>query len=618
MGDTLTADLMVTLIATAVFFALVVYFALEKDIREKLLGVSFLLASVGGIILYGFCYSYDHEGILELSVAVLRTLVDVGRMFVGVNNEAEFSKVLNQTGISYAAGISVFWIVHFLAYYSMASAAILALGKGVVREIRKAKLGLKDVVLIYGITDSSLAYGRQTVQNRDCSVVFAGRADLLQESEISKMGALLFSDEGAIKPDMSMLKRLHISGRRRKLELCVISEDEDGNYNYALRFQRLLRQADFKTTLTSLILLGREERHGAALQAGKDHYGYGDVKTFDVSELTARLLLQKHPICDAVSFDENGKAEGDTRILIVGFGRMGQEFLKKAVANGQFEGSHFSADVFDPNYSKIDGFFRMRYAAMLNEYEIHFYDKGGSSREFCEYLKEYAGKLSYIVIAVGNLLKGREIADDIMYTLIREGVSLPVYQCSSGNVVCYQGRDESECFSLHDADILYGGTMDELAMQLNHHYNDPAGSPAEQWLEADYFSHMSCRASADFLSSYLKRLHATKKEEVSEGKLEIMARTEHLRWNAFHFSMEYACMSREEWDERAEEYKKQERSGSAERIRISKNAKDRRHACLVGWDELDELSERENAVTGRTVDYKQMDRDNVKVVMGLL
>jgi hypothetical protein len=38
----------------------------------------------------------------------------------------------------------------------------------------------------------------------------------------------------------------------------------------------------------------------------------------------------------------------------------------------------------------------------------------------------------------------------------------------------------------------------------------------------------------------------------------------------------------------------------------------------VTWDELDMLSEKENEVTGKSVDYKQMDRDNVKVVLKLL
>lgn len=53
-------------------------------------------------------------------------------------------------------------------------------------------------------------------------------------------------------------------------------------------------------------------------------------------------------------------------------------------------------------------------------------------------------------------------------------------------------------------------------------------------------------------------------------------------------------------------------------IRISKNTLLRTHACLIPWEELDALSAKENAVTGRSVDYKQLDINNVLAVPRLL
>ena len=53
-------------------------------------------------------------------------------------------------------------------------------------------------------------------------------------------------------------------------------------------------------------------------------------------------------------------------------------------------------------------------------------------------------------------------------------------------------------------------------------------------------------------------------------------------------------------------------------LRISKDLSLRQHACLVPWEELDALSDYENKVTGKNVDYKQMDRDNINVMIGLL
>lgn len=76
-------------------------------------------------------------------------------------------------------------------------------------------------------------------------------------------------------------------------------------------------------------------------------------------------------------------------------------------------------------------------------------------------------------------------------------------------------------------------------------------------------------------------------------------------------------MTEEEYCQRLETYLQQKVAGE-QPIRIGKNMRERTHACLTGWEELDALSARENAITGKTVDYKQMDRENVLIVPKLL
>jgi hypothetical protein len=82
--------------------------------------------------------------------------------------------------------------------------------------------------------------------------------------------------------------------------------------------------------------------------------------------------------------------------------------------------------------------------------------------------------------------------------------------------------------------------------------------------------------------------------------------------------MGYVPMSSEEFNERAEEYLRNTAEGKPAGIKIAKNAAERKHACLIPWEELDELSERENRVTGRNVDYKQIDINNVLTLPKLL
>ena len=70
-------------------------------------------------------------------------------------------------------------------------------------------------------------------------------------------------------------------------------------------------------------------------------------------------------------------------------------------------------------------------------------------------------------------------------------------------------------------------------------------------------------------------------------------------------------MSREEYDENAAEFQKKTAAGQKYSGKIGKNPQARTHACLIPWEELDELSRRETAITGKSVDYKQMDINNV-------
>lgn len=608
----------VIIVSSAIFIALILYIALEQNKRERFTGIAFFLATTGGILIYGFSYAVEGKDFVKDLAGVFSTLVDVGRMFVGMNNEKVFTQMLEDKGLTGDIWYLLFWLVHFLAYYSMASAAILTLGKGAARRLQLWLLNIRDVEVIYGINESSLAMGRHIASNPRISVVFIGQATAAQELAIRQMKALLLSDEKSMVPKEGFLKTISVTEHKGRLRLFAISDDGEANYNYALRLLKLMEEEKIPPKNTSLVLLGREERLGASLQALRDHYGYGEVQIFDWSELTSRLLIQKFPMCNAIEFDEYGKAERDMNVILVGFGKKGQEVLKKLVANGQFEGSKFHVDVFDPEYGRYDGFYRMRYAAMLKEYDIDFHAFGGRSREFVAHIREHATDIAYIVIAIDRLEVCRELSEEIIELMARYGRSLPVYACCEGSVISYTLHDESKTYSLHDMEILFGGDMDSRSIQINHMYNDPEGSAKEQWFGADYFSRMSCRASADFLTPYLEKVRALEDKKIHPAMLENLSKTEHLRWSAFHYSMGYSRMEKDEWDERAAEYRRQVFLGTEKKIRISKNTQDRHHACLVGWDELDDLSARENEVTGGNVDYKQMDRNNILAIAQLI
>ena len=129
---------------------------------------------------------------------------------------------------------------------------------------------------------------------------------------------------------------------------------------------------------------------------------------------------------------------------------------------------------------------------------------------------------------------------------------------------------------------------------------------------------MSCRASADYLKSLLTGLGLVDKDSIDDETMENLGITEHLRWCAFHYCMGFAPMTDTEFDSRVREYQHQLAQYGSASIRISKNMAQRTHACLVSWDELDTLSRKENAITGKNQDYKDLDRANVRAIPKML
>ena len=594
----------VILFSAALFLAVILFLALNSKTREKVLGFVFLISASGGIIMYGLIYSKDSVGSVS---AVFKTVIAVGRMFTGVNDAPALAKVFGDNVII----TIVFWTLHFMAYYSIAGAAILVLGEGLLRQIKLLLLRVRDIDLVYGVSDKTVSFAGKIAGNRKSSLVFIGNADAGQIKSIKQMGGLVYGDAHAMLPDAELLKRIYVKKGKSRLNLYAISDDIDLNLDYAEGLLKVLEAEEILPEQTKLVLLGREEIAGGEYQAYNDKYGYGTVRVFEKSELLARLLIKSYPIVDTVTFDETGKATNDVNALLVGFGKTGQEILKKIIANGQFEGSNFSAQIFDPNINSIDGFFNFHYSPMLKNYNLSFVAKGGRSREFCDYVRENALNISYIVVCVGNERLGREISVEIMDLLKRFGVRMPVYHCIKEDIYRYEPSGKSDCVTIYDDDILFNDRLDEFAMEINHFYCGNDETKEKQWKKLDYFSRMSSRASADFLETFLDR-QGIKDGNIPEEKAWNFAKTEHLRWNAFHFTMGFSTMPDEELNKRIEEYK------TDNKVRITNNKAKRHHACLTDWDDLDRLSKLVTDATGKETDYKQMDLENIKAVAGLL
>ena len=564
----------------------------------------------------------DSAWLYYVPYVVMKSVIDVGMMFYGHGNSTLFYSLPISKN---PAWVLFFSLLHLAAFGITASALLIYFGNELRKwaSIMKNKISntISDADLIFGVNANSLALGRKLSEIKGNMLVYVDSMSKDDyESSISSFGGNVYSDTDALKASESFLKRISIKERKRKLRLFALSDDYDNNIQYAQKMLKSLEGLHIPSEQTELILLGTNESKGMMFQANGERYGYGNVIAFDEYEMTARLLLCKYPLCSFINFDENGKATEDVEVLIGGFGCIGHEVLRKILANGRFEGSKLTIKIFDPKYGDKSGFVRSQYPKMFAApdagigFDIGFEKYDIRSGDCFKFLEEHARKLKYIVICLEDRETARNIALRMVDRLQAMGCPQNVYTCDSKSIRCYSHDSENcEPLSIYDSDLLYSEELDGYAKEL-HHYYSKGNSLAEDWKQCGYFHRMSSRASVDYLIPLLQKITAGTNSLTPEQK-ENLAKSEHLRWCAFHYTFGYEPMEIEEFVDRL----KKKQAGTLEPGESPRqDTKAKKHVCLVSWDKLDDVSQAENSITHGNKDYKQNDRDNIDVIMGLI
>lgn len=601
----------VILWTAAIFIAIIINLAIKPKFIPKLLGVFVLITAVGGLIFYGYGYACTLDSVI---LAVIRSTFAVCGMFVGGN---EFSEICDAPAFQHVAVQILFWLLHILGLMASAGAAVTTLGASLLRKVRLFLSRRGDLSIIYGLNSNTLSFGRELLDSGIASLVYIDEAPELDKQEAAEaMGCVVRTDSDALSASVSFLRQVGLKAGKRKLNLYALHADADRNEGYSIAMINALNASGISPDQTSLTILGAEESTESVFLAAGDRYGFGNVSVIDEPEMAARILMRHYPPYKTIAFDPQGKAMEDFHCLVIGFGRMGQAALRFLVQNGQFEGSHFRGDVFAPNCSSVMGRISHQYGAMLREYDIGFHPYDGRSREIYTYLRDNVSTLKYIVIAVGNEKISVEIQRELSDYLTMLGSTAEIYRLGYGGIIHKDGPGAISQYPIYTKEILCSDQLDRMAMVLNHSYcHGP--SPKADWAQCDYFSRMSSRASADFAPALLYAAGKTPEDLLDEtwnpGEtlLDNLAKTEHLRWNAFHYSMGFDTMPQDIWDARAQQHAKEREETGHGKTRIGKDLAARQHACLIPWETLDDLSRRENAVTGGNVDYKDADRRNV-------
>lgn len=611
--------LIITLWTAALFLAVFINLAASPKLSTRIIAICAVITAVGGLIIYGSCYAALLDNTL---LAVLRSAFSVCTLFLGENG---YDLICDAPPMQNAWVEAAFWILQFMGVFAATGAAVSVIGARFLRRLRLRVNRRKKLAIIYHVSSETIGFARQLLEDTDVAVLFVDEsADSDCSDAVASLNCVLRSDQDALEANDRFLKSIGISPRRKHITLYALSDDEIANQMYASALLTALEKRGIDPDLLSLSIIGAEDQTQNILLRGENSYGFGNVITVNATDMAARLLIHRRPPCDCIDFDENGKALQDFHALVIGCGSAGQAVIKQLIMNSQFEGSNFHMTLFDPNYDEVMGKMLFECKELFQNYSIDVHRHDARSTQMYSFLSEKLASLHYIVVSTGNDDLNNEIAKQLRHFITLQGSNLAVHLCSSRGVrVLADGI--SLQWDIYTREVLSSEHIDRLAMLLNQSYCQGNGRSAEEnWRSCDYFSRMSSRASADYASAFLRMAHCTA-EDVSRGQwqpsaalLENMARSEHLRWCAFHYAMGFRSMTAKEFEERCQTYLAEKAAHGSTKYRIGKDLTRRTHCCLISWEQLDALSEAENKVTGGHVDYKQMDRDNVLALPELL
>ena len=605
---------LVVSLTIAVFIILFFNVAISPKAAKRLLAVTGGIAFIGGLFFYGWVFARDDTGL-----AVLQTCYITCLQFLG---ESPYEIMAAALGEATLIQEIIMTALCFCGVFTTAGTAIAAVGSKFLQKIRVWASYHTPLSIIFPLNKETLEFARELVQDKKELVVFVAETPNSSCVEAAEqLGCIIRTDDDAIEGTTRFLSSIGARKGNRKISLYALSSDQFANRQYARSLVKAMQQKDLHPHQTSLTIFANEDSTDNKILCTDDNYTFGSMMCISQEQMAARLLLQKAPTWDTMTFDADGKATCDFHALVIGSGKVGQAVVKQIVMNGQFFGSEFALTVFDPNYQSIVGKLRYECDQIFSEYTIVPKKFDARSCEMYEFLRENLPSLRYIVVCTGNDTTNLEVAQQLIHYLNAHHCELPIHICSRRGLQRITSTEVTR-WGIFSCQVLSTDEIDRKAMLLNNIYCGGTEETIQKtWDECNYFNRMSSRASADYAPAFLKMAGLSAMPDgpwYTKNQLESMARSEHMRWCAFHYCMGFRTMTEEEFLQRSKIYLEKKAEDPKTGYRISKDVPARIHRCLIPWDDLDTLSEAENAVTGKNVDYKQMDRDNVTMLPKLM
>ncbi len=449
--------------------------------------------------------------------------------------------------------------------------------------------------------------------NRACTYFLLDEAEMLSVQSLSAGAKTTFVQKSKDDASGFSTKTIHDIFDVGQSYIFFISDNSDRNASLAKSLMEKLKKEGVSENNVSIFASidfdGAEEIFD---QKNRELLSHFEVKIINEPYLCASTLASSYKPAEHLDID-NSKAlvMEDFDMFVFGFDKSGQECLRDIYAISRFHNSKFNAELFDKNMPQLAPKFKKDYAGMIGDGVFNFIQLDEDFELIFNIASERLSNTNLIVLNTSSDTLNAKLAEALQDRIFKLELSKPTIACRISDSRFFEEFSDVEKFP----SIKIFGSMDEIwsypailddrfrksGKLINDYYNSTKQDSAKMrsWLALSDFDKASNEAVARFNSSYVRLVGAKVFSQLKssaewvdflKSNLEIyenLARTEHLRWCAFLYSQGWDVMPI---------------SGI---MQSNKDIKNKRHVCLVPFDELDASSSHFNE------NYKRYDFDNI-------
>ncbi len=598
------------------------FMAKFRHIYDKIKIPLAIFTVIAGLILYTIGYiPADSNEPLEVFSAAFLALFSTCRIFIMESDFSDLNEIVLNNGF-YSFSLS---LVHILGALLTIMTILSAFGIKFISRLKLLFGNSQQTYVFLGFNEESLNLIKSLKAGGKsrCFIVVESLQDGEEDGDLLlKLREDRFILIDTVWQDLTSIKKLHIPKRllNRELHIFALSIDEGKNAKVILALLKQVQNDKMNENKIKFYVNTTDESAEKYFEiVNKEKNTDFEVKTFSIPDITARQLFETYPIHDYLPLDtKSAAALSGFTIFIAGFGSVGMELLRKSIYLGQFIGGGYSAIITDGEMPKKRGFLFNKFPGLKNNYYIETYEAVPGSEEFYQALESNINTINYIVVALDNDKLNIETAIEIQRLVNRSQADKnPIIAVHITNNEDYEYLEKSmllpdvrffgRCSDIFTENIIINEIMDSMARKMNALFNNLYNiEPADNWRDLDVFTKESNRSAASNIATKLRLLNLEMREKTDEKdkptvnlseyltgeRLENLSKQEHLRWNAFHFASGWVTWQLNQ-------------TGKAKK---AKDLINRRHACLVSWEELEEVTLRFNQIPS----YQQLDREQVK------